>query len=528
MRRKIELWGTGRRINPRLSECNLSGRKEIDLNPSLFSGGRGRKEVGGRVYERATCRGEQKAGFDLIYLRVDDRMVDIIFCGDCVDEIESVSKQNKFICVEKARVEKAPEQVSFSKFRSPGRNTLRPLPPQGLPLYHRINPLDRQAQRERQYHIIDQSSQIMATVMQKIKDIEDEMARTQKNKATAHHLGLLKAKLAKLRRELLAPSTKGGGGAGEGFDVTKSGDARVGLVGFPSVGKSTLLNKLTGTFSEVASYEFTTLTCIPGVIMYRGAKIQLLDLPGIIEGAKDGKGRGRQVISTARTCNCILIVLDAIKPITHKRIIEKELEGFGIRLNKEPPNLTFRRKDKGGINLTSTFANTSLDLETVKAICGEYRIHNADISLRYDATADDLIDVIEGSRIYTPCIYVVNKIDQITVEELEILDNLPHYCPISAHLEWNLDGLLEKIWEYLSLTRIYTKPKGMNPDYEDPVILSSKKRTVEDFCNKIHKDMLKQFKYALVWGSSAKHKPQRVGREHELEDEDVVQIIKKV
>lgn len=46
---------------------------------------------------------------------------------------------------------------------------------------------------------------------------------------------------------------------------------------------------------QVASYEFTTLTCIPGIIRYRGAKIQLLDLPGIIEGAKDGKGRGRQV-----------------------------------------------------------------------------------------------------------------------------------------------------------------------------------------------------------------------------------------
>ena len=53
-----------------------------------------------------------------------------------------------------------------------------------------------------------------------------------------------------------------------------------------------------GQCVQVAAYEFTTLTCIPGVVHYRGAKIQMLDLPGIIEGAKDGKGRGRQVRST--------------------------------------------------------------------------------------------------------------------------------------------------------------------------------------------------------------------------------------
>ena len=57
------------------------------------------------------------------------------------------------------------------------------------------------------------------------------MARTQKNKATSAHLGLLKAKLAKLRRELIDPKSGGGGGAGEGFDVAKTGDARIGFVG---------------------------------------------------------------------------------------------------------------------------------------------------------------------------------------------------------------------------------------------------------------------------------------------------------
>jgi len=366
------------------------------------------------------------------------------------------------------------------------------------------------------------------SLLQRIKDIEDEMARTQKNKATAHHLGILKAKLAKFKRELLTPTAKGGGGAGDGFDVKKSGDVRVGLVGFPSVGKSTLLTKLTGTFSEVAAYEFTTLTCIPGVIYYKGAKIQLLDLPGIIEGAKDGKGRGRQVIAVAKTCNLILIVLDAMKPLVHKRIIERELEGFGIRLNKEKPAISFKRKEKGGVNFSQTgsFTPTHLDLDIVRGILGEYKIHNADINIRQDATVDDLIDVIEGNRAYIPCVYALNKIDAISLEELDLLDRIPHYVPISAHLEWNLDALLEKAWEYLDLIRVYTKPKGQIPDYNAPVVMR-RDCTVEDFCNKLHKGIMKQFKYASVWGSSVKHNPQRVGREHVLHDEDVVQIIKK-
>jgi len=97
------------------------------------------------------------------------------------------------------------------------------------------------------------------------------------------------------------------------------------------------------------------VSCVVPCSHWQGAKIQVLDLPGIIEGAKDGKGRGRQVIGTAMTCNAIMIVLDASKPMTHKNIIEKELEGFGIRLNKQPPDISFKRRAKGGI----TFQNTA-------------------------------------------------------------------------------------------------------------------------------------------------------------------------
>jgi len=365
------------------------------------------------------------------------------------------------------------------------------------------------------------------SLLQKIADIEAEMARTQKNKATASHLGLLKARLAKLKRELITPKS-GGGEKGEGFDVAKTGDARIGFVGFPSVGKSTLLSNIAGVYSEVASYEFTTLTTVPGVIKYKGAKIQLLDLPGIIEGAKDGKGRGKQVIAVARTCSLIFIVLDVLKPLGDKKLIEHELEGFGIRLNKQPPNIHFKQKEKGGINYQAMVPQSELDGDLVKKILAEYKIHNADVILKDDCVTDDIIDVVEGNRVYIPCIYLLNKIDQISIEELDIIYKVPHCVPISAHHKWNFDDLLEKMWEYLGLTRIYTKPKGQLPDYEAPVVLSSSRCTVEDFCNKVHRSLIKDFKHALVWGTSVKYNPQSVGKDHLLADEDVVQIVKKV
>lgn len=216
--------------------------------------------------------------------------------------------------------------------------------------------------------------------------------------------------------------------------------------------------------------------------------------------------------------------------MTHKRIIERELEGFGIRLNKKPPEITIKKKEKGGLNIVKAqnIEMTKLSDDTIRSIAHEYRISNADIYFKCNASADELIDVIEGNRVYTPCLYVMNKIDQITIEELDLLDRVPHYVAISAKDEWNLDELMDKIWEYLDLMRIYTKPKGQIPDYEAPVIVPRTQSTVEGFCNRIHKALVKEMKYALVWGTSVKHNPQKVGKDHQLNDEDVVQIVKRM
>ncbi|THH05083.1 hypothetical protein EW146_g9998 [Bondarzewia mesenterica] len=274
------------------------------------------------------------------------------------------------------------------------------------------------------------------------------------------------------------------------------------------------MSKLTGTHSEVSAIDFTTLTTVPGTVKVHGAPIQILDLPGIIEGANDGRGRGRQVIAVARTCNLIFIVLDVLKPLGDKKTIEGELEGFGIRLNKKPPAVIVRKKDKGGIAITNTVPLTNIDHDEIKAICSEYKINNADVAIRQpNATADDVVDVIEGNRVYIPAIYVLNKIDAISIEEIDLLYKIPNS---------------KKMWEALDLVRVYTKPRGLPPDYSSPVVLRKGKSTVEDFCSSIHKEIAKQMKYAIVWGSSAKHsRGQKVGLDHILEDEDVVHIAKK-
>jgi ribosome-interacting GTPase 1 len=112
----------------------------------------------------------------------------------------------------------------------------------------------------------------------------------------------------------------------------------------------------------------------------------------------------------------------------------------------------------------------------------EYKISSADIAIRCDATIDDLIDVLEAKgRSYIPVIYALNKIDSISIEELDLLYRIPNACPISAEHGWNVDELMEHMWEKLQLRRIYTKPKGKSPDYNTPVVLRKTACTVEDF-----------------------------------------------
>ncbi len=362
------------------------------------------------------------------------------------------------------------------------------------------------------------------TIKEQITQIEEEIRDTPYNKATQHHIGKLKAKLARLRDEIERIPTQAKRG---GFAVKKSGSATVGIVGFPSAGKSTLLNTITDAESTVASYRFTTLNIIPGVMEYKGAKIQVLDMPGLIRGASKGRGMGRTVLSVVRCVDLVLLLLDVFETNIH--VLINELEKGGIRLNQTSPDIVIIKKEKGGVNVNSTVELTKIDEEMVSSILRTYSYINADIVIREDITEEQLIDYLSSNRVYIPTIAVLNKVDLVNKKYLaDISKRLNDWSLlfISAKEGIGLENLKEAIFNKFKFMRIFLRPQHGNADYEEPMIIKYGS-TVGMVCDTIHRDFCKKFRYANVWGRSAKFPGQTVGMNHVLADEDVLTVVVK-
>jgi len=355
----------------------------------------------------------------------------------------------------------------------------------------------------------------------RIKELEDELRNTKYNKRTQHAIGLLKAKIARIRDRAITTQSKGG--KGYSYAVRKSGDASVVLVGFPSVGKSTLLNALTNAKSEIGSYAFTTLDVVPGTMLYKHAQIQILDVPGILKGASIGRGRGREVLSVVRNSDMVLYLIDVLHP-NHYSVLKNEVRNSGLRVNEEIPDVKITKKARGGISIGSTVKLTKITKKTINAILREYRINNADVVIRTDIDVDQLIDVIEGSRHYIPGAVVLTKIDSVKKDILDPVKKKlgPDIC-VSAEKGTNIRKLKELIYKKLDFIRIYCKEVGKKPDLGEPLIMYRGSK-ISDVCLKLHKDFVKKFKIARVWGKSSKFDGQMLGLKHTVQDKDIVEI----
>lgn len=345
-----------------------------------------------------------------------------------------------------------------------------------------------------------------------IKEIEDELAKTKYNKHTQGHIGRLKAKLAQLK----AAKSRGGGKKGYGYGLKKTGDATVIMVGFPSVGKSTLLNAITNAESKVGAYDFTTITVVPGVLEYNGAKIQVLDVPGVITEGASGRGRGREILAVVRNADLILIVVDPKNPKKQLETIRNELYNSGLRVNMSPPDVKIVEKVTGGLRVHSS--SKGLDAKTAKGIIEEFKCLNADVVIGKDVDADTLIDALMKNRVFVPALVVLNKSDLGSDFRLD-----KDFIAVSAMDRSNIDELKAIIWKYLGLIRVYMKKIGKEPDMKEPIIFRERP-TVTDVCRWIHGDLVKKLEYAKVWGTSVRHDGQRVGVDWQLADGDIVEL----
>jgi len=347
-------------------------------------------------------------------------------------------------------------------------------------------------------------------IPEKIKAIQDEIGRTQLNKATEHHIGLLKAKIAKLKREQEAVQIKKSSKKSDGFDVRRTGDATVVIIGLPSVGKSTLLNALTGSKSSVGAFQFTTVTVVPGILDYRGAKIQMLDLPGIIKGASNGRGLGKRILSVARSADIVLLVLDVFQPY-HEDVLINELSNIGIRLNKKPPNIVIEKSTTGGIAIAQQVKLKKMSEKLMKDILNVYGYTSARVVIREDIDSEQLVDFLTGNKTYAKSITILNKIDLVDKKFLKKVSKKlkTEFIPVSANSSDNIAELRDRIYDELQFIRIYLRPKGGETDYKEPLIIRNG-NSVLDVCNKLHRKLRKDFRYGLVWGKSVKFGGQRV------------------
>ncbi|MGC8645678.1 MAG: OBG GTPase family GTP-binding protein [Thermoplasmata archaeon] len=362
----------------------------------------------------------------------------------------------------------------------------------------------------------------MPSLDEEIEELEREIKKTQYNKATEHHIGRLKAKIAKLERIREERRSKGGG---TGFFIKKSIYPTVGLIGPPSVGKSSILNAITNAESKVGDFDFTTLSIVPGVMEFNGLRYRILDLPGVIEGAHQGRGRGREVISVLRNVDLIVIILDPYK--SDPDYILSELRKSGIRLNENPPKISIVRKNRGGLSIMAV-GKAKMDRELIESVCREFGIINADVIIRESVTLESFIDGILGNRSYIPGFFVMNKADVPEFEESyrKLMSKGFEAIPVSVTTSLNIDLLKERISKAVRMIRIYLKPVSGQGDDEPLVVREGS--SIEDVCLSLHSDFVEKFKFATVVGPSVRYPNQRVGLEHIVEEGDRISIyIKK-
>lgn len=300
---------------------------------------------------------------------------------------------------------------------------------------------------------------------EKLAALEEMLVTIPKHKGTDHMQADIKKRIAKTR------GAAGGSKKGKSHSyehIPKEGAGQVVLVGPPNTGKSALLSVLTNAKPEVATYPFSTLIPVPGMMTFEDVAIQLIDLPPLAPDYTES-----WVYSLIRSCDLALLVLDA---------------SDGELLKDEFDELIDQLEEKN--------------------------IHP--VKNRPTAVEDRVIDV--------PARIVLTKSDLADASSIqEATNQLPlPVLSVSGNEGDGLDALRAAVFEALDVVRVYTKLPGHKPDMTEPYTLPSGSQAI-DAVRAVHREFADRLKYVRIWGSG-RFDGQQVPSEHVLEDGDIVEV----
>ena len=337
----------------------------------------------------------------------------------------------------------------------------------------------------------------------------------------------VKKQMATLREEIEKKKLKQKVGGGLTYYVPKAGAAQVAIVGLTNSGRSSLLRTVTNAQVEVTPYPFGTNIPVPGMLPYEDIQIQLVEVPPIVEGSSEGRADGFMRLGLARNADGIILVVDVSRdPLDDFLTVARELANSRILIAEPEGEVEIQRRGGTGIQFVWEGELDGCSQEEVLALLDGYKIRSALVRVRGRVGLEAVEDAIFGNAVYRPTLVVANKIDlphgadvmkqlRMATEPLEVVE--------TSTTDWNLvDVLGRKLFTLLGIARIYTKEPGKEPAKTPFVVRSGV--TVGELARMIHNDFYDNFRYARLWGTSARFPAEKVGLDRRLEDRTVIQL----
>ncbi|MDH5201313.1 MAG: TGS domain-containing protein [Candidatus Bathyarchaeota archaeon] len=350
-----------------------------------------------------------------------------------------------------------------------------------------------------------------------------------KHKGTDRLCAQVRRQMSQLRQEIEDRRRVAKRSTGLAYFVEKAGAAQVAIIGPTNAGRSSLLKAVTNASVDVASWPFTTRVPTPGMLPYQDIQFQLVEAPPIVEGSSEGRADGFQVLSLARNADGLIIVVDLTDdPGGNLLMVRGELENSRVLTAEPEGEVEVTRRGYGSdIQFVWEGALEGCTTEEVVGLLKEYKVRSALVRVRGRVTLDAVEDAMFGNAVYRPTLVVANKADimddERVIESVREAARPLEVLVVSAEKTPDLgEALGSRLFDLLGVVRVYTKQPGGEPSKEP--IVARRGLTVGDLAKMIHSDFYERFRYARLWGPSAKFDSERVGLDRELSDGDVVQL----